>query len=70
MEERSIDVDDDDDGGVGMFDGSPLQSAMTEFFRTSTPEPLDGGGAAATSTPAPFTLADNTLPGTGVAGLA
>ena len=57
MEERSIDFD--DGGGAGILDGSPLQSAMTEFFRTSTPEPLDG----ATTTPAPFTLADNTLLG-------
>ena len=40
-------------------DGSPLQSAMTEFFRTSTPKPLVGS----TTTPAPFTLADNTLLG-------
>ena len=56
MEERSIDRV-DNDGVGGMFDNSPLQSAMTEFFRTSTPGPLDG----AATTPAPFTLTDNTL---------
>ena len=56
MEERSIDRV-DNDGVGGMFDNSPLQSAMTEFFLTSTPGPLDG----AATTPAPFTLTDNTL---------
>ena len=43
MEERSI------DGGGGMFEGTPLQSAMAQFFRTST------------TTPAPFMLTGNTL---------
>ena len=55
MEERSM-------GAVeerGMFEGSPLQSAMTEFFRTSTPGPLE----EAATTPAPFTLTGNTLLG-------
>ena len=55
MEERSMGVEE-----RGMFEGSPLQSAMTEFFRTSTPGPLDG---VAATTPAPFTLTGNTLLG-------
>ena len=67
MEERSIDRIDDDGGGMfdARFDGSPLQSAMNEFFRTSTPEPLlrEGDNGAEATTPAPFTLADNTILG-------
>ena len=55
MEERSMGVVEE----RGMFDGSPLQSAMTEFFRTSTPGPLE----EAATTPAPFTLTGNTLLG-------
>ena len=61
MEERSMGVEE-----RGMFEGSPLQSAMTEFFRTSTPGPLE----EAATTPAPFTLTGNTLLGGGPNGTA